>query len=362
MKRSIKKNILKEFVALSDPLTRLPLPEAPAIHRIPPETFFHKACFHGVHPIVHANLENHQKTERYPKEWWNQLMRLLSPCILGEAGRCLMLRAQGEKILQSFQEKELDALILKGADFADHLYPLPARRSFTDIDILVPRPYFEKARMQLLKMGHQPLNEGARKHDKAYGEEVFTLASGGISLRVELHWNLVNSPALQKSISVQYDDLVNESGLLSNEGRLLIAAVHGATGHQFDRLKFLIDLLQIFRSTEGVYDLPYLARQLRKTGAEQSLSMGCWLVYALFKKSDALQLLTELNIPRPSLITRLALQSSALLNSESPRWPEVVGKKILPPPFEKSQEASRMCVASSKCQDKKVLACIQWLF
>jgi hypothetical protein len=110
-----------------------------------------------------------------------------------------------------------------------------------------------------------------------------------------------------------YDDLVTEDGGLENEGRLLIAAVHGGTGHQFDRLKFLVDLLQLFRRSGGKFDTTWLKERVRRTGTERVLSMACWLVQTIFGESSPQLLLAELALPYPSPLLRRLLGTGVLL-------------------------------------------------
>jgi hypothetical protein len=309
----------REFIALCDPEMRLPLPQGSRLARLLPQELVRHACFHGVHHFLLSNLQTPGRTVGYPTAWIAATVELLSEVVRKDAARTLLLRAEGQRILRSLRSVGIDVLVLKGVDFADHLYPLPGLRSSTDIDLMVREPDFGRAGDMLVSLGCRPVAEEGRKHASPYGEELFIIEAAGVAVRVELHWNMVNSPSLRRAVSLAYDDLVTEDGRLDNEGRLLIAAVHGGTGHQFDRLKFLMDLLQLFRRNGGKLDTTWLKERLRRTGSERVLSMACWLVQSMFGESSPQLLLAELALPSPSPLMRRLLSPGLLLGTEPGR-------------------------------------------
>lgn len=303
----------REFIALCDPEMRLPLPPGSRLARISPQELCRRACFHGVHHFLLANLQTPGRTVGYPTTWVVASGELLTEVVRKDAARTLLLRAEGHRILRALRSAGTGVLLLKGADFADHLYPLPGLRSSTDIDLMVRERDFGRAGDMLESMGCRPVAEEGRKHAAPYGEELFSLDTAGVTVRVELHWNMVNSPSLHRAVTLAYDDLVMEDGRLENEGRLLIAVVHGGTGHQFDRLKFLVDLLQLFRRDDGIFDTTWLKERVRRTGSERVLSMACWLVQTIFGETSPLLLPEELALPYPSPLLRWLLGTGVLL-------------------------------------------------
>jgi hypothetical protein len=309
----------REFIALCDPEMRLPLTAGNRLSHISPQELCLRACFHGVHHFLLANMQAPGRTVGYPTTWVVTSGELLTEVVRKDAARTLHLRTEGQRILRTLRSAGIEVLLLKGADFADHLYPLPGLRSSTDIDLLVREREFGRAGDMLVSLGCRQEAEHGRKHAAPYGEELFILDTAGVTVRVELHWNMVNSPSLRRAVTLSYDDLVMEDGGLENEGRLLIAAVHGGTGHQFDRLKFLVDLLQLFRRSGGKFDATWLKERVRRTGSERVLSMACWLVQTMFGEALPQSLLAELALPSPSPLLCWLLSPGVLLAMEPGR-------------------------------------------
>lgn len=309
----------REFIALCDPEMRLPLPPGSRLTRLSPQELCRRACFHGVHHFLLSNLLTPGRTAGYPTTWVVATGELLTEVVRRDAARTLLLRTEGQRILRTLRSVGIEVLVLKGADFADHLYPLPGLRSSTDIDLMVRERDFGRAGDMLVSLGCRSVTEDGRKHAAPYGEESFIHDAAGVAVRVELHWNMVNSPSLRRAVTLAYDDLLAADGSLENEGRLLIAAVHGGTGHQFDRLKFLVDLLQLFRRSDGKFDTTWLKERVRRTGTERVLSIACRLVQTMFGESSPQLLLAELALPSPSPLLLRLLSPGVLLAVEPDR-------------------------------------------
>lgn len=89
------------------------------------------------------------------------------------------------------------ALLLKGTALAYDLYPLPAIRARGDSDVLVAKAELAAARAVLKRLGYclQPLEEGIA--DDLALQEVWSLScAAGTSHHIDLHWQLINAPAL----------------------------------------------------------------------------------------------------------------------------------------------------------------------
>lgn len=317
------------FLALCDPESSGPSSRYRfSTQDLIPAELCKKAAFHGVHSLLLANLKNTAWQDIASREWCEAMQKELTPIVRADRARCLALRVQGERILQVLRAGSIPVQLIKGADFADHLYPRPELRSFTDIDLLVRPEDFQSAQDLLRDCGCQPHQSGALKHAETYGETAFTCKLAGLQLRVELHWNLVNSPALQKAMSVTLNDLLDGHGALRHEGRLLLAAIHAGTGHQFDRLKFLLDLRQIFRGLRKQADLPWLSERITRTGCRQVLAMACWLTENLFQCNDARRLRLQLGMKPPSLLCRRVLSPGLVLRAHQPNIADAMRKNL----------------------------------
>lgn len=326
---------------LADPTgVRMPLPARPMTPR-QLERLVERADLHGVLPAVVDHLSalaREQGPERIVTgAGQTSLDELLAPArqrLLDRATCCLLLRAQLREIIAAFISTGIPAIVLKGADVADRLYPSPHLRPFTDIDLLVPPGARHAAGENLTRLGYQPL-AARMKHAEGYAECSFHRSGtpGGV---VEIHWNLVNSPTLRRAVSVEYADLQwlpdeNEDRhrqetsapvpILwphpSPAGLLLIAAVHGATGHQFDRLQLLCDVCLAVRGAAGEIDESYLAQTIDTTGAGRAMAMALHLAGTLLNEPKCHALAGRLHCPRPGLFSRMLLSPGVVLRGHA---------------------------------------------
>ena len=306
------------FVALADPQGELVVPG-----RVPPRSWWDRldghALFHGTFPAVQRNLAR-LAAER---EGLNRLAepaleRLERPVRL-QAAMHMVLRAELRGIREEAARRGLSVAVVKGPAAADDLYPSPELRAFSDLDLLVEPDAHPDADTMLQEMGYEPIVEQGLRHDEPYGQTAFTRSRGGLDVRIELHRDLVNSPSLQRGVSVGYADLEpGVDGQLSREAHLVVAVVHGGTSHQFDRLKFLVDVWQIVRNGVGDLDLDRLRGLVARAGAARSLAMACWLTGRIFDCAPAGELAKLLGVGAPSLLDRLVLSPSVVLPTRAP--------------------------------------------
>ncbi len=305
------------LIALSDPQGEIPLPKG-CVSPAWLESLVALSEYHGTTPAFRSNLPRLKKLPGGDADSIDALCNTLGATCLAQTAQCMVLARYGRDIETRLREANLPGVVFKGPALATAVYPTPALRTYTDIDLLVPREAVAPIRDVLTGMGLTPQQDykADLKHDHDhYGEEVFSaVAPSGMSVCIELHWNLVNSPSVQKGISATYDDLVSD-GAVSLESQLLIATVHGATSHQFDRLKFLVDTLQVLRAGAGQFDLAALGALINRTRAAGVVAMGCWLVDSLFGVDLGRALMTKLHLPTPRWLDRRLLSANVLLQS-----------------------------------------------
>ena len=187
----------------------------------------------------------------------------------------MILRRQCDEIIQILHNHSIPAVVLKGQNFADRLYQPPSLRCFTDVDILIPYKNLNQIDSIMEKSGYKRKNS-LRKYSEGYGQIAWQPIHK-IMGTVEIHWNIVNSPTVRRGVSLTYEDLQFEHTdpqILTPSAMLLVAAVHAATSHAFDRLMLLWDICQLCREKAGPLDIEYLSVHSRRTGAEKSLYMA----------------------------------------------------------------------------------------
>ena len=238
------------------------------------------------------------------------------------AALCLLLRQQAREITSALGDEGIPVTVIKGAECADRLYPHPSDRRFTDVDLLVSTAAFQAAEAVMGVLGYLP-KDTSMKYDSGYGESCFVRRGqpGGV---VEIHWNLVNSPTLRRGISVAYEDLqLDSDGRLTPASLLLIAAVHGAASHSFDRLQLLCDVCQAARGAAGQVDIDWLSAATRRTGSCLAVTAALDLAGRTFTAPECGQVLEQLKLPRQSGIWKLMMTPAMVLRAhatlDSPR-------------------------------------------
>lgn len=277
---------------------------------------------HGVLPAVVSNVKG--LAERGAALWNGDdqaraLWESVPDRLLQRTGLCLALRQQASEIAQAFRGAGLQMVVLKGGDFADRIYPHPSLRSFTDVDVLIPQSALAASREVMGGLGYQPIVV-AMKYDVGYGEEVWhrPQRAGG---SVEVHTNLVNSPSLRRGLSVSFEDLqltpADPQPHPSPAATILIAAVHGAASHSFDRLQLLVDIMQAVRQAASGLDEGYLKDAIARTGAARAVATGLWLAHRLFGEARCRQLSQRLGLPQPGLLCRAAMSRGVVLRGHA---------------------------------------------
>jgi len=100
-------------------------------------------------------------------------------------------------LLAALAEERVAALLLKGSALAYDLYSAPATRARGDSDVLIAAADLDPARAILARRGFrcQPRDE-AIADDLALQEVWSILCPAGTKHHVDLHWQLINAPAL----------------------------------------------------------------------------------------------------------------------------------------------------------------------
>jgi len=236
-------------------------------------------------PKIYENehLDRKAILASYRKQYWSEV-------VVSTA-----LRAETIRIQKKLKAAGINNALLKGASFADRLYPQPVSRVFRDIDLLVPEEDFSKAIESVCESGYSdPQSSGEQKYQKDYGQ-VSLRSPSDDRFSVEIHRDLINSPSQRKRSSVAWHRLHWENHLghgpqLTSNSMLLIAAVHATHSHRFDSLQQLCDIRQLCRGRGGRIDsheLRALAKDCRCTTA---LSMALAATEAMFHDAEVSEL------------------------------------------------------------------------
>lgn len=190
----------------------------------------------------------------------------------------LWLRQRARPIVAALVASGLQPGMVKGENFADRLYAPSGLRPFRDIDFLLPREQMPMAAAVMESLGFR--EAGCGRHAGAYGEHTWDGPDRPI-VRVDLHWNLINSPTQRRRSSLPFEAFPWEADpdgggaralRTTPAGMLLIAVVHAVLGHRFDRLQQLCDIRQICRGAAGQVDVDWLRGAAVRHGVAMALA------------------------------------------------------------------------------------------
>ncbi len=310
------------LLALADPLGSDALGQVAPLRGAQMRRLLDLADRHGVLPAVVSNMN---RLAEHGRVLWNgddqarALWQSVPEVLVQRMGQCLALRRQAREVVQAFRQAAVPVIVLKGGDFADRLYPHRSLRSFTDVDLLVPQSALGATGQLMERLGYRRIVV-AMKYDVGYGEEVWRRPQrpGGC---VEVHTDLVNSPSLRRGLSVPFEDIqltpTGPEPHPSPAGTILIAAVHGAASHSFDRLQLLVDLMQAVRQGGSGLDEAWLKGTVAATRAGRAVATGLWLVYKLWGEVRCRELAQRLDLSRPGWVCRLALTRGVILRGHA---------------------------------------------
>ncbi len=161
----------------------------------------------GVHGVLGIVLHNLRAPIRENRDPWEKAER----CVRAKMVQTLRMRRYGAEVIERLVAADIPAVLFKGADFADHLYPRASQRPTSDIDLLVPRDRLRDASDVLLRLDYeQAFGPPMRFAASEYGE-VTRRHRAAADIEVDLHWNLINHPSLRRTASLDYDHLDWES-------------------------------------------------------------------------------------------------------------------------------------------------------
>jgi len=159
------------------------------------------ARVHGVLGIVVEKL--HDLKPKFPDVW-----EVSQRSLHAQVAQSIRVRRHGQKALASLSAANVPAVLLKGVDFADALYPNAHLKPTFDVDVLVPRDRWDDAIIALENCGHvEKMNQAPMAYAAGLLGERSWIYPGPPVIEVDLHWNLIDLPSYRKQASIEYRDL-----------------------------------------------------------------------------------------------------------------------------------------------------------
>jgi len=311
----LDRNALDWLTFLADPGSQMAQPSQ-AMHWAQAAPLLAAATIHGVLPNVLRRLEKNGDAFDEPID--AKVILEHRGILVQLAGHSLRLEHHGKIVMDALAAAGMRAAIIKGPVFAARLYPDAALRPFSDLDILVDRSARAHARPIMKKLGFrpslQPSDDAVDHHEDQW------ILPGASNLLIEVQDDLVHAPSFASRVTVGLDALseAGDGDPAAATALLFSAAVHGALGHQFERLRFAIDLCQASRGAAGPIDTDRLRRVAVRTRTLLPLVAGLDLVGRLFHEPAAIRMAEQLDRSALRALCRRLWRSEMVLQAQGP--------------------------------------------
>jgi hypothetical protein len=189
------------------------------------------------------------------------------------------------RIHKKLQDEHIALVPFKGPIFGEYAYGNSCLRPFCDLDFLINKQDFARAKTLLLAEGYQAEFHLDRNQEAAHlrFEPEYCFNHTGKNIRVELHWSIVRSYAsFGLSAEEVWDHLVpfeffnRQIMIPSPEYMLLILVVHHGGKHQWERLGWILDVAQLIASCKQL-DWERVTSIAARKGMSRALGLGLYL-------------------------------------------------------------------------------------
>lgn len=193
-----------------------------------------------------------------------------------------VLDAQRVRLCDALVGAEIPFEIVKGSTFRNDLYPVPADRPFSDIDVMIGDADADRTAQIMLSIGFEQFKRPHLDRSRANREQKWGF-QGDPLLLVEIHTDLVHVPRLRRRVGFSLEALeqAGDGGNRPMAGHFAVAVVHAAAGHKMHSLRLLTDVLQATRRL-GAADIAHLAGVMDRLHLHPEVSACLSLVEQLF--------------------------------------------------------------------------------
>ncbi|OGC22833.1 hypothetical protein A2291_08610 [candidate division WOR-1 bacterium RIFOXYB2_FULL_42_35] len=208
-----------------------------------------------------------------PKEIFEQLRQ----AFMANYVKFLQTEQQLKVLCGAFNTAGIKVLLLKGPAFAQSIYPHPALRSFSDIDILVNPENVTKTKAVLRQLDYQSHTQEFEHFQGLRNEESFSSKGKTPALKsIDLHWDIHCFFGILKHVSVKdyFDNSISITTpqlaflTLNPVDALIHAAVHmRMTHHGSFRLSWVADMAMLIKQLISLDDWQRLKRKSQDIGA-----------------------------------------------------------------------------------------------
>jgi hypothetical protein len=223
-------------------------------------------------------------------------------------------------VLQRCAAVGVEVIVLKGPALAERLYPDPALRPCSDLDLLVRSADRGRADAALRSLGHRHVaDEHSWDFDVAYDGATVYETSGG--LRIDLHWRLLTEPRFvwhageheiwQRSEAITVAAAPARG--LGSEDLLLYLAAHLAVHHTLTGLLRYCDVARLLAQEAAALDWARLLARATRWRVRHALFFVLRGARARFDAPVPAEVLAALRPtgPRAALLDAIERRSDA---------------------------------------------------
>ncbi|MEM8750558.1 MAG: nucleotidyltransferase family protein [Pseudomonadota bacterium] len=201
--------------------------------------------------------------------------------------------------LRSFAQSLSDSLgepcfaVVKGPAFAQHVYPSPKFRPFTDIDVLIAPDAKKKIISALGELGfdrHEPDQKTEDHPEMQFLHREFP------NLLIETHTDVVHSKRLRETFSLTFADIASAPTAPSTH--LLVALAHGFVVNQYYQTGQIVDVVLAARKIVEQADEMRLEAFAAKPGHRPWMCCGLMVAGLLLKDERCMELSRALGTAR----------------------------------------------------------------
>jgi len=236
---------------------------------------------HGLIPLLYENLK-----EMHPEDMPEGIMIILRDQFRKIAISNLLLTSKMVKLLDLFQSNGIAAIPYKGPILGLQAYGDVCLRQFFDLDFLIHKHNFIKAKELLTSQGYEPECHLSSAEESIYvnNECEYNFCSLNRKVFVELHWDIV-----QKYFSCNLDVeefwrhlepvslLGREMMTLQPEHLLLILCIHHGGKHHWKTLGWVSDVAHLIHTNKDI-EWEWVVEMASRSGISRMLFLGLCLV------------------------------------------------------------------------------------
>lgn len=228
----------------------------------------------------------------------------------------MQLRAEAKRLATALRTAGQPALLIKGHDFADNIYPDPVLRPTSDIDLIIPVESLDAVEAVVAASGFELWPD--QRDDEQMERKWFHAVHKRLML--EIQGNLVHAPGLRSKLSLGYAELCphgDPAEAARPSTRLAIAGVHAASSHHFELLRLVIDVLQAARRLQGAAEEQALDDLVRRSGTRLALVAALDLAAGLYDDRRCRDLADGLAPVRFRAMSRLLISGDMVMAMET---------------------------------------------